>query len=166
MRYLRDVATDPVLIGWNEYVDLPEWGIKGLRAKVDTGARSSALHVENIRELPRNRVRFDVVLHRKKRDRRVHVTTQIARRGRVRSSTGHYETRIFVRAPVRIGPVEREVEVSLVDRERMIFRMLLGRTALAGPFLIDPDRSKVLGPRRKTARRPLKRAVRKKRTRD
>ncbi len=151
-----------VLIGWNEYVDIPEWGIRRLRAKVDTGARSSALHVENIEELPRDRVRFDVVLHRVKRERRVHVTTRIARRGRVRSSTGHYETRIFVRAPVRIGPVEREVEVSLVDRERMIFRMLLGRTALSGPFLIDPDRSHVLHPRRRRkARSELKKRGRK-----
>jgi len=64
---------DPLVIGWTEYVELPDWGVKRLRAKVDTGARSSALHVENIEELPRGRVRFDIVLHREKRDRRVHV---------------------------------------------------------------------------------------------
>jgi hypothetical protein len=157
------VATPAVLIGWNEYVDIPEWGVKRLRAKVDTGARSSALHVENIEELTHGRVRFDVVLHRKKRDRRVHVTARIARRGRVRSSTGHYEARIFVKVPVHIGPVEREVEVSLVDRERMIYRMLLGRTALVGPFLIDPDRQQLLDPRRRTVRRRVKKAARKKR---
>ncbi len=138
-----------VLIGCNEYIDIPEWGIKRLRAKVDTGARTSALHVENIEELSRGRVRFDVVLHRLKRDRRVSVTTRIARRGRVRSSTGHYEMRIFVEAPVRIGPIEQEVEVSLVDRERMIFRMLLGRTALAGHFLIDPAHGQLLKPERR-----------------
>src|SRR6188474_2231761 len=63
----------PVLIGWTEYVDLPDWGVRRLLAKVDTGARSSALHVENIRELPRGLVAFDVVLHRERRDRRVHV---------------------------------------------------------------------------------------------
>ena len=146
------MATPTILIGWNEYVDIPDWGIRRLRAKVDTGARSSALHVENIEELPRGRVRFDVVLHRKKRDRRVHVTTRIARRGRVRSSTGHYETRIFVEAPVQIGPVLREVEVSLVDRERMIYRMLLGRTALAG-FLIDPDHKHLLSPRKRVKKK-------------
>ena len=53
--------SEPLLIGWTEYVDLPEWGITRVRAKVDTGARSSALHVENIKELPRGRIRFDVV---------------------------------------------------------------------------------------------------------
>jgi hypothetical protein len=149
VRYLESVERPGVLIGWNEYVEIPAWGIRRLRAKVDTGARSSALHVENIVELPRQRVRFDVVLHRLKRDRRVSVTTRIVRRGRVRSSTGHYESRIFVIAPVRIGPVEREIELSLVDRERMIFRMLLGRTALAGSFLIDPAHSHLLHPRRR-----------------
>lgn len=157
VRYLEGVQTEAVLIGWNEYVDIPAWGIKRLRAKVDTGARSSALHVENIEELPRGHVRFDVVLHRKKRDRRVHVTARISRRGRVRSSTGHYETRIFVKAPLRIGPVEREVEVSLVDRGRMIYRMLLGRTALAGAFLIDPARRHLLPSRRRVKRPGRKR---------
>ena len=160
LRYLPGMETRPILIGWNEYVDIPDWGIKRLRAKVDTGARSSALHVENIEVLPRNRVRFDVVLHRLERDRRVRVTAPIARRGRVRSSTGHYESRIFVQAPLRIGPVERQVEVSLVDRERMIFRMLLGRSALAGPFLIDPDRKHVLKPRPRPRVRRAARAQR------
>ncbi len=142
-----------VLIGWNEYVDLPDWGIRGLRAKVDTGARSSALHVENIRELPHDRVRFEVVLHRQKRDRRVRVETRIRRRGRVRSSTGHRTERIFVATEVEIGPVRKEIEMSLVDRERMIFRMLLGRSVLAGNFLIDVGHGQLLGkPRRRKKR--------------
>jgi hypothetical protein len=156
------VDSPDVLIGWNEYVDIPDWGVKRLRAKVDTGARSSALHVEDIRELPRGRVRFDVVLHRLKRDRRVRVTTRIARRGRVRSSTGHYEMRIFVVAPLRIGPVERDVEVSLVDRERMIFRMLLGRSALTGPFLIDPAKRHLLHPPRRLKKKKRKKKARRK----
>jgi len=128
----RGRAAGPVLIGWNEYVDLPEWGVRGLRAKVDTGARSSALHVDDIRELPRGRVRFDVVLHRKKRDRRIRVETRVRRRARVRSSTGHYTWRLFVATRLRLGPVEREIEVSLVDRGPMIFRMLLGWPAPSG----------------------------------
>lgn len=146
---------DPVVIGWAELVDLPEWGVRRLRAKIDTGARTSALHVENIEELPRGRVRFDVVLHRKKRDRRIHVKTRITRRGRVRSSTGHQEARLFVETTLRLGPIEKVVEVSLVDREKMIHRMLLGRAALSGPILVDVDR-------RMTQRRPLKKVKRKK----
>ena len=121
----RALHEPPHRIGWNEFVDVPEWGIERLRAKIDTGARSSALHVDNIEELPRGRVRFDVVLHRERRDRRIHVRTRIRRRGRVRSSNGHFEERIFVTARVVIGPVDKVIELSLVDRTRMLHRMLL-----------------------------------------
>lgn len=141
----RGRGAGPVLIGWNEYVDLPDWGVRGLRAKVDTGARSSALHVDDIRELPRGRVRFDVILHRRKRHRRIRVETRVRRRARVRSSTGQYTWRLFVATRLRLGPVEREIELSLVDRGPMIFRMLLGRTALAGAFWIDPGHRALFG---------------------
>jgi hypothetical protein len=129
----------PVLIGWTEYVDLPDWGVRRLLAKVDTGARSSALHVENIRELPRGIVLFDVVLHRERRDRRVHVRAHVSRRSRVRSSNGQLSSRLFVETTLRLGGVEKSIEVGLVDRTKMIHRMLLGRAALAGPFLVDVD---------------------------
>jgi hypothetical protein len=145
-----------LVIGWNEYVDLPDWGVRRLRAKVDTGARTSALHVDRIDELPGGRVRFDVVLHRKKRDRRIRVEARIRRRGRVRSSTGHYTTRIFVKTRVRIGPTEHEIEVSLVDREKMLHRMLLGREALEGRYLVDVSRRAVLAPKRRRVRKTKK----------
>ncbi len=148
---------EPVLIGWTEFVDLPDWGVRKLRAKVDTGARTSALHVENIEELPRGFVRFDVVLHRQKRDRRIHVKTRIVRRGRVRSSTGHQAERLFVETTLVLGPVQKRIEVSLVDREKMTYRMLLGREALAGPFRIDVDRRMVQQPRRKKKKKKAKR---------
>lgn len=128
-----------VVIGWNERIDLPEWGVKRLRAKADTGARTSALHVENVKTLPRDRISFDVLLHRRVTNRRVRVVARISRRARVRSSTGEYSYRYFVRTLMRVGTVEREIEISLVDRSDMIFRMLLGRTALAGSFIVDPS---------------------------
>ena len=143
----------PVVIGWTEYVDLPEWGVRRLRAKVDTGARSSALHVENIRELPRGMVRFDVVLHREERDRRVHVRAHVRRRSRVRSSNGEIHLRLFVETTLRLGGVEKSIEVGLVDRAEMIHRMLLGRAALAGPFLIDVDHQLLQGRPRPRPRR-------------
>ncbi len=130
-------AKEPVVIGWAELVDIPDWNIRGLRAKMDTGARTSALHVENIEEVGDSRVRFDVRLHRKKLDRRVTVEAKIVRRARVRSSSGVARTRIFVSAMVHIGPVAEEIELSLVSRERMLFRMLIGRSALSHRFLVD-----------------------------
>jgi hypothetical protein len=134
----------PFVIGAAEFVDIPAWGIRGLAAKVDTGARTSALHVENVRELARGRVRFDVRLHRRLPDRRVTVEAAIHRRGRVRSTSGHAEPRLFVAALVHIGPVRQRVELGLVDRKNMIYRMLLGRSALSGSFLVDAGRRFVL----------------------
>jgi hypothetical protein len=154
-------AAEPLIIGVTEYVDIPEWRIARLRAKIDTGARSSALHVENIRELASGRVRFDVRLSRSQSERRVTVEAKVARRGRVRASNGEVETRIFVLVGLRIGPVEREVELSLVDRGRMIFRMLIGRRALAHAFLVDPSRRYILNKpaaRKTAATKPAPRA--------
>lgn len=136
-------SKEQTLIGWNELVDLPDWDIKRLRVKIDTGARSSALHVTNLEQLPDGRVAFDVVLDRKRPDRQAHVVADVTRVGRVRSSTGRYTRRFFVRTRMRLGGVEKTIEISLVDREQMLFRMLLGRTALAGEFLIDAGRRRV-----------------------
>jgi len=144
----------PVLIGWTEYVDLPEWGVRRLRAKVDTGARSSALHVENIRELPRGVVSFDVVMHREKRDRHVRVRARITRRSRVRSSNGELSQRLFVETTLRLAGIEKPIEIGLVDRAKMIHRMLLGRAALSGPFLVDVDHRMLHAKRRRRASRP------------
>lgn len=137
---MRPLLPERLIIGLAEYVDIPEFRVAGLRAKIDTGARSSALHVENLREIGRGRVAFDVRLHRSLTERRVSVEAPITRRGLVRSSTGETRTRIFVTVKVRIGSHVRVVEMGLVDRAHMIYRMLLGRTALGSDFLVDPCR--------------------------
>ena len=134
-----------LVVGWNENVDLLEWGVKRLGAKVDTGAKTSALHVEHIELLPRGRIRFEVVVHRTKRDRHIPVTTRIVRKARVKSSNGLFESRYFVKTWLRLGPIEKEIEVSLVDRGRMLHRMLLGREALRGDFVVDVGRRHLQG---------------------
>jgi hypothetical protein len=138
-------------VGWTEYVALPEWGIPAVRAKMDTGARSSALHVDEVEDLGRGRVSFDVVIDRKRSHRRKRVVARVQRRARVRSSNGEYETRLFVTTRMQLGPVERDVEFSLVDRSRMIHRVLLGRTALEHVF-VDVSHRYLLG--RPGKRRP------------
>lgn len=142
----------PTIIGCAEYVDIPEWNVRHIRAKVDTGARTSALHVEHVREVSRGVVRFDVRLHRNRSERRVTVEAPISRHARVRTSSGLTQTRIFVRCRVCIGPVERDIEVSLVDRTTMIFRMLLGRSALTHGVLVDPSKSYLVSSRPRTQR--------------
>jgi len=145
------------VIGFAEFVDLPKWGIVGLRGKIDTGAKTSALHVSNIREIGNGRVGFDVRLHRRRIDRTVHVEAKILRRGRVKPSSGHVQTRLFVATTLRIAMIEREIELSLVDRENMIYRMLVGRTAIGPNVLVDPSRRYILtrrsAPRKKSRRK-------------
>lgn len=133
------------IIGTAEYVDFPDWGIRRLSARVDTGARTSALHVENVRELGASRVLFDVRLRRDDPTARVTVETKVSRRTPVRSSSGHTEARLFVKAHVRLGGQEQQIEIGLVDRGRMLYRMLLGRSALERRFLVDVTRRYALG---------------------
>lgn len=133
------------LIGIAERIDLPDWGVRRLRVKIDTGARTSALHVDDVEELPGDRVRFWVVLDRKN-ERRVQVEAPLVRTARVRSSTGRSEKRYFVATRMVLGGVEKEIEISLASREPMIFRMLLGRTALAHDFLVDPSHRYLTSP--------------------
>mgnify|MGYP005851416087 CR=1 FL=1 len=137
------------IIGWKETVDLPEWGIGSILAKSDTGARRSALDVNNIVELPGERVQFDIVLNRKDRDRTRTVIAPINHQTHVRSSNGEQHERYFVRTKVVIHGRAKEVEFSLVSRSSMVCRILLGRKALEGDFLVDASLKHVSGPRKK-----------------
>jgi len=151
------IHSERQLIGVAERVDLPDWGVERLRAKIDTGARTSALHVQKVEELEGDRVRFSIVLHRNRHDERVTVEAPVSRRSRVRSSSGRAQERIFVKTTLVLGDVVKEIEVSLASRKRMIFRMLLGRQALGEDFLIDASRRYVA-----TKPRPKKKTKKKK----
>lgn len=141
---------EPEVIGWKESIDLPDWGIRNILAKADTGARSSALDVHNICELEGDRIQFDIVLDRKDRTRTKKVVATIAHQKHVRSSNGHEHERYFVKTKVRIGKKIKEVEFSLVSRKAMVCRILLGRTALEDDFLVDSSSKFQSRPKRKT----------------
>ncbi|MDP4880118.1 MAG: ATP-dependent zinc protease [Opitutales bacterium] len=100
-----------MVIGWREWVELPVWGIR-IRAKADTGAKSSAIDCAEITELPDERVRFTVRLDRKEK-KLVTVEEPIALRKRVRSSTGVGRDRIFVETTLRLGESEKKVLINL-----------------------------------------------------
>ena len=117
---------------------------------MDTGARTSALHVEHLRALPGGVVSFVVVLSRRRSDRRVHVEAPLVRTTRVRSSTGMLTLRHVVRTRLRMGPIEREIEINLVDRGPMIHRMLIGRSGLGGIAVAADQRYAITKPRRTT----------------
>ncbi|WOO43446.1 ATP-dependent zinc protease family protein [Rubellicoccus peritrichatus] len=135
-----------MIIGWREWIELPDWGLR-IRAKADTGAKSSAIDCAEIVELPNNRVRFTVRLDRKDK-KRVTLEEPIMLRKRVRSSTGNGQDRIFVETTLKLGQVEKRVMVSLVCRKIMIHRMLLGRETLSGSFVVDSSVDHWATPRR------------------
>ncbi|MCH6258942.1 RimK/LysX family protein [Puniceicoccaceae bacterium K14] len=143
-------------IGWKESIDLPEWGIAHLTAKADTGARRSAIDVKKIKELPNNQVQFDIVLHREDRDITQTVITDIAHQTHVRSSNGQQHERYFVKTVVTIGEQSKTIELSLVDRKAMTCRMLLGRKALEGDFLVDSSQTYLSRTEKKLKVRPIK----------
>jgi hypothetical protein len=150
------VPTSPVptpspdwVAGWREWVSLPELGIDWVKAKLDTGARSSAIHAWDVAEVARDgRTLVSFELHPWQRSdldaRRVELP--VFDRRTVRSSTGHEEERYVVRTPIRIASHELDAELTLTNRDEMGFRMLVGREALRGHLVVDPSRS-YLGPR-------------------
>lgn len=146
--------SEKTVIGWSECVDFPLWDLYGVRAKCDTGARTSALHVEEFDLLPGGQVHFEIILSRKNPNKRARVTAPISRWGRVRSSTGEFKVRCFVKTLVTIGHVTKEIEISLVSREKMRFRMLLGRSALERDFLVDVSHRGVLHPKKDVKPKP------------
>ncbi len=139
-----------LVIGVAECVDIPAWQVKRLPAKVDTGARTSALHVENLREIGNGHVRFDIPVSPGHHERVITIDARITRRGRVRSTSGEARPRVFVSASIRIGPVERQIDIGLVDRAKMQFRMLIGRSAIARAFLVDVSKTYILTGKPKT----------------
>lgn len=127
------------MIGYLERVALPRWGTGTLTAKMDTGADTSALHVGGLERRGTTRVSFLVLWDGGAAPQPVQA--RIVRLGWVRSSNGDEEERIFVRTSVTLAGVSRMVEFGLCDRSRMQQRMLLGRSALEGAYLIDPSRA-------------------------
>ena len=140
-----------IILGWREHIDFPEWHLRGIIAKLDTGARSGAIDVSEIEELPGDRVRFAIRLKRRSGEASKHLEAPISRRTRVRSAFGHARDRLFIMTTVQIGPVIRRVELGLVCRRKMLCRVLLGRMVLDSDFLVDSGRRYVLGRRRRSS---------------
>ena len=139
---------DKPLLGWREWVALPELGIEATKAKVDTGAKTCALHAHFVEHFQRDDtawVRFGMHPLANDTDYSVTCEAPLADRRQVRDSGGHTELRSTIKTPVVIGGQSFEVEITLTDRDSMRFRMLLGRNLLNGRFLIDPQLSYLAG---------------------
>jgi len=139
----------PATLGWREWVGLPALKVAAIKAKVDTGARTSTLHAIDVTPVVdggRRRLRFKILPLQDRRDHAVNCIADPVEQRLVSSSTGQRELRWVIRTPLRIGVGEWPIELTLTDRDSMQFRMLLGRTALAGRYVVDPTRSFLLGP--------------------
>ena len=129
----------PTLIGWRERVRLPAIGIGPITAKIDTGARSAALHAEDIR-VSGTRVRFRVSVN----GRDHHCELAIKGRRQVKSTSGHSETRPVVETDIQIGSHRFRTEITLTNRTDMGVPMLLGRASIRGRFAVHPGRSYII----------------------
>lgn len=136
----------PLVVGWREVVALPELGVDALKAKVDTGARTSALHATRVREDERDGspwVRFLVHLAQRGHGATLEVSAPLLEMREVRSSNGVVQRRPVIRTAVTLSDRSWPIELTLTARPEMGFRMLLGRTALRRMALVDPGRSYV-----------------------
>ena len=145
MPRLRSKLPDtPALIGWRERVSLPELGAGLIIAKIDTGAATAALHATDIR-VTGNRVDFVVPV----KGRHLHCSLPLKGKKRVKSSSGHSQSRALVETEVKIGKLRFTIDVTLTDRSDMGVPMLIGRSGIAGLYVVDPGRSFIPSPKKR-----------------
>jgi ribosomal protein S6--L-glutamate ligase len=135
-----DQLPSRLIVGWQEWVALPDLGLPALKAKIDTGAKTSALHTHSIEAYgssKRPMVRFSVRPNPDARDPEVEASASVIDQREVISSNGVRELRFVIRSRLSIGGRSWPIEITLTNRERMTYRMLIGRQAIRADMLVD-----------------------------
>ncbi|MBK1654767.1 ATP-dependent zinc protease family protein [Allochromatium vinosum] len=141
-------SSSDLILGWREWLALPELGLPAIKAKVDTGARTSTLHafyVDTFRRDGRLYARFGVHPLQQRADLVIHGEAPVIDRRQVSDSGGHREERYVIETRLALAGQTWPIELTLTNRETMLFRMLLGRTAINGRALVDPEKSFLTG---------------------
>lgn len=138
-----------LVVGWKEYLDFPDWDLRHVKVKVDTGARTSALDVVSY-ELHQDEgqgltAELRLALHRRHPERLTTVRVPVKCMVVVCNSNGMREQRPLVETRVRLGPVVKCIALTITNRSGMRFRMILGRKALEGDFVVDVSKKYLLG---------------------
>jgi hypothetical protein len=137
-------GNNKIIIGCLESIALPELGIDDLQVRVDTGAKTSSLHVDNITKVTKSGKRcvsFDIHPDAYNVDEIVNCTAAINDIRKVKSSNGTTEQRYVIRTPVVLGSEKWSIEITLTDRSDMSYLMLFGREAIGSKFLVDPSQA-------------------------
>ena len=141
-------ATPTLLpIGWKERLDFPDWGLKRVRVKIDTGACTSALGASGYElvDVDGGRiVRLRLALNRRRPEQTAVIEAPVVRMVHVTNTGGGREERPMIETMIRLGPVTKRIRLTITSRSAMRFPMLLGREALAGSFVVDVGRRDLL----------------------
>ncbi len=139
---------DKVILGSEEWCSFPELGIPTIKARVDSGAKTSALHAINISPFIKNDmnwVKFDINPIQNNLKTVIHCEAPLVDKRIVKSSSGFREQRYVIQTSLEIGNKIWNIEMTLTNRDSMGFRMLLGREAMSGRILVDPEKKYLLG---------------------
>jgi len=144
----RTRRKEPVSIGWRERVSLPDFEVEGIKVKIDSGAQTSSIHAFRPRFSQRDDgewVSFEIHPRRRSRKDAVRVSAKVLTHRWIRSSNGERELRPVIMTTMSLGGAVFKAEMTLANRHLMAYRMILGRSAMRGRFMVDPGKSYIFG---------------------